>query len=109
MARSITVLVRTDGEDGKNAGLDINTGTTSWEKFESGGANHVFTTKKGPYRFVGSGGSGDTELLKPGGGTRVGMLDSFNPDTVKEGDTGQGLSDEAGRSLTWRVDKIAEI
>jgi hypothetical protein len=109
MARSITVLIKMDGTGGKNAGLEINAGTKRWEKFESGNANHVFTTKKGPYRFVGSGGSGDTELLRDGGGKRVGMLDSFNPETVAEGADGQGLSDEAGNSFTWRVDKIADI
>ena len=108
MARSITVLVETAG-DHKKAGLEIETANKGWEKFEAGGANNVFKTKKGTWRKLsGGGGAFTTELLKPGGGTRVGVLRNFDPDTVGEGTSGQGLSDEAGTALTWRVDKIIE-
>lgn len=109
MSRSITVLVTTTSENPKTAGLEIRVGATTWEKFEPGGVDDVFKIKRGNYTFKGSGGTGTTELVRPGGGKRAGALYNFNPDSVTEGDTGQGLSDDAGSGLTWKADKIINI
>jgi hypothetical protein len=104
MPRSITVLVVTVGANPKRAGLEINTRGT-WIKSEPGGADHVFRTRDGPYREIG----GHMEMLRTGGGNRVGILRNFDPDTTTTGSTGQGLSDDTGSALTWTTERIIEI
>jgi hypothetical protein len=104
MARDITVIVKLSGEN-STAGVQITTANGRWSKSEPGGADKVFKTKHGPYRVIGT----STELLRDGGGNRVGRLANFVPDTVVDKSTGDGLSDDAGTAITWKVDGILNV
>ena len=105
MARGITVIVKTTDNDAQSAGVEVNTGTGRWEKFEAGGANDVFQTKNGPYQMVGS----TFELARDGGGLRVGKFVNFDPETVTDRMEGEGLSDDIGTAISWKVNGIAEV
>jgi len=74
-------------------------------KSEPDGADNVFTTKRGSYRVLGG---NSFEMLRPGGGKRVGRLANFDPDTIADKATGQGLSDDAGSALSWKIDGIID-
>ena len=104
MARDIKVIVTLSGES-STADLRITTANGRWSKSEPGGADKVFKAKNGPYRVVGT----STELLRDGGGNRVGRFANFVPDTVADKATGQGLSDDAGTAITWKVDGILNV
>ncbi|MBO9110004.1 hypothetical protein J5288_14900 [Agrobacterium sp. S2/73] len=104
MPRDITVIVKLAGGS-RSAGLHVKTADTSWEKSESNGANDVFRTKRGHYRIVGE----TLELIAPGSGHRVGKLVQLDPRAVTDGRSGSGLSDEAGTSVTWKVEGILEL
>lgn len=104
MARSITVVVTLIGEHMKSAGVELRTSTKTWSKSEPGNVDAVFRTKSGSYRVFGT----STELLKPGGGARVGRLAELNPDTVADKATGQGISDDVGSAVMWKVDGISQ-
>ena len=106
MARSITVLVTTVGNSPNHAGIEVNTANKTWVKAERSGADKVFKAKTGPYRVLGG---SAFEMLRVGGGARVGRLQSFDPDTVTDGATGQGLSDDTGSALSWKVNGIVDI
>ena len=95
MARSITLVVKLVDRN-HAAGVEMNTGSSGWKKTEPGGSNKVFKTTSGSFRTIGT----QTELLRPGGGLRVGRLENFDAGSVKNGASGQGLSDEAGTAVT---------
>jgi hypothetical protein len=81
----------------------FNTGSQSWEKFESGNSP-VFSSKKGTYKVADG-----SNLEMWAGAKRAGVIYSFDPGTVTEGRTGQGLSDQAGDGFSWKCIGIAQV
>ena len=102
MARQISLLI-TLADKSHNAGLSIFTATSTWDKSEAGGLNNVFKIKSGPYRMLSS---DALEIMRPGGGLRVGRLAGFDPTKVVEGAHGSGLSDDAGEAIFWTVNAV---
>lgn len=104
MNKSVKIAVDLTDNSGATATVNFNISAGTWQKTEPQGGNLVFKTSSGPY--IVKGGSA-TELLKPGGGTRVGRFTNLDPASVQANGSGQGLSDDAGASLAWKVSSIS--
>lgn len=108
-AKSITVVIEAHDDAGRNfAGLEINAKARNWRRNETPSAAKIFKAKNGLYRVLKdtSGLGSVTELLGLSM-KRVGKLLNFDPSLVVNGATGQGLSDDTGRAINWKVDGIS--
>jgi hypothetical protein len=74
----------------------------TWTANCPSGTEPIFKTKAGVWQRV----ANITTLYKQDGKARVGHLTPFVPESAKEGDTGNGKSEETGHTFTWRVELV---
>jgi hypothetical protein len=91
----IFISIDTVDQDASPGTMIFDNLLNNWSETEPDGATKIFTTKSGTYVRDGV----TTTLMS--GARRVGILNKFNPDTVKPGDHDHGLSDESGGAFNW--------
>ena len=105
MPRTVTLAVTLSDNSGATATVQLKVGNGRWSKTEPGGANAVFQVTDGPYDVKGG---TAVELLRAGGGKRVGRFADLDPLNVGPKGSGTGLSDDAASAFVWKVTAISK-